>query len=479
MESEDEMLKTMKISGALIACLLVALSACDMDQPTAPGPQPSVGDVLINEFLASNDTSNQDPDHNDFADWVELYNKGVAAEDIGGWTISDGGDPWTIPPGTSVPAGGYLIIWCDGLDEVGTGLHASFKLSAGGETISLKDGGSQHRDAYEFGAQTTDVSFGRSPDGTDNWTTFDSPTPGVSNGGYVPPVVVVLINEFMASNDVTIADPDYAEFGDWIELYNPSVEDADIGGWTMTDDLTAPDTWTVPTGTTVPAGGYLMVWADDNTTATALHADFKLSGGGEQIGLYKSDGAVADTLTYGEQEADVSFGRAPDGSDAWGIMATATPGAANSGVAAGDYGLYINEFLASNDTGAQDPDYADFADWLEIYNETAADIDIGGWTMTDDLADPVNWTVPAGTIVPAGGYLVIWADSLDEVGLAIHAGFKLGGSGEQIGLYDLGSAVVDTLTYDAQTTDVSSGRQPDGSDTWATFATPTPGSTNN
>ena len=473
------MLKKTMISLALTACLLFAVTACDMDQPTEPGPQPSVGNVVINEFLASNDAANQDPDHNDFADWLELYNKGTDPEDIGGWTVSDGSDPWTIPSGTTVPAGGFLVIWCDNLDEVGLGLHANFKLSAGGETISLRDAGGQHRDEYSFGAQTTDVSEGRSPDGADNWTTFAAPTPGVSNGGYVPPAVVVVINEFMASNDATVADPDFSEYGDWIELYNPGTADADIGGWTMTDDLAVPDAWTVPSGTLVPAGGFLMIWADDNAGGSALHASFKLGGGGEQIGLYKADGAVADTLTYDEQTTDVSYGRTPDGSDAWGFLETATPGAANSGVAPVSYGLYINEYLASNDTGAQDPDHSEYADWIEIYNDSAADIDIGGWSMTDDLTDPTQWTVPTGTTVPAGGYLVIWADSLDEVGLAVHAGFKLGGGGEQIGLYDDGSAPVDTLTYGEQTTDVSSGRQPDGSDTWVTFTTPTPGASNN
>ena len=473
------MLKKMKVPGALIACLLVGLVGCDMDRPTGPGSLPSVGDVLINEILASNDTVNEDPDHGEAGDWVELYNKGTAAEDIGGWVIFDTGASWTIPAGTTIPAGGYLLIWCDDYDEEGAALHANFKLSSGGDAVTLRDGSGQHRDGHEFGAQATDVSIGRSPDGADNWVVIDPPTPEAANDDYVPPTVVLLINEFIASNYVTIADPDYAEFGDWIELYNPGTEAADIGGWTMTDDLAVPDLWTVPAGTTVPADGYLLVWADDNAAGTALHAGFKLSGGGEQIGLYGSDGAVADTLTYDEQETDVSFGRTPDGSDAWGIMETATPEAENSGVAVPDYGLFINEFLASNDVTNQDPDHADFADWIELYNETAADIDIGGWTMTDDLTDPVQWTVPDGTIVPAGGYLMIWADSLDEVGLAIHAGFKLGGSGEQIGLYDLGSAAVDTLTYDAQTTDVSSGRQPDGSDTWATFGTPTPGTSNN
>jgi hypothetical protein len=474
------MLNKMKIPAVLVACLIFCLTGCDMDQPTGPGDQPSVGDVLINEIVASNDTGAQDPDHGDFADWVELYNKGTVEENVSGWTIADSGAEWTIPDGTTIGAGGYLVIWCDDLDETGLGLHSNFKLGSGGDELTLKNGTGQYRDGYAFGAQTTDVSIGRTPDGADNWAAQDAPSPGAANGDAADPVVTVFINEFMASNDATIADPDYAEFGDWIELYNPGAADADIGGWTMTDDLLDPIQWVVPAGTLVPAGGYLLIWADKNDpTTTALHANFKLGGSGEEIGLYEADGTIVDTLVYDEQRADVSYGRIPDGGAAWGFLETATPAAENSGVAPVYYGLFINEYIASNDTGAQDPDYADFSDWIELYNETGTDLDISGWTMTDDLLDVTQWEVPAGTIVPAEGYLIIWADGLNEVALGIHADFKLGGGGEEIGIYDPDLVEVDAFAYDAQTTDISSGRQPDGSDTWVTFVVPTPGASNN
>jgi hypothetical protein len=466
----------MKVVAALLACLLFGLSGCDMDSPTGPGDPSSFGDILINEILASNDTVNQDPDHSDFADWLELYNKGTAREDIGDWTISDGGNTWTIPAGTTVPAGGYLIIWCDSLDEVGIGLHSNFKLSSGGETVTLLDDTGQHRDSHEFGPQTTDVAIGRSPDGADNWVTIDPPTPGAANTGSAS--YGLFINEFLASNDTDAQDPDHADFSDWIELYNETTGAIDISGWTMTDDLADPEKWTVPSGTAVPAGGYLVIWADGlDEVGLGIHAGFKLSGGGEQIGLYDLGAAPVDTLTYGAQTTDVSYGRLPDGSDTWTTFDTPTPGAENA--ASASYGLFINEFLASNDAVNQDPDFGEFGDWIEIYNETAGGIDIGGWTMTDDLADPGAWTVPAGTTVPAGGFLLIWADNADTLGLGIHTNFKLGSGGEQIGLYDLGAAPVDTLTYVAQETDVSSGRLPDGSNTWATFGTPTPGASNN
>lgn len=322
------MLRKTTVLVALLAMTLFALSACDMKLPTEPEEQASFGDILINEILASNDAVNQDPDHNDFADWLELYNKGTSREDIGGWTISDGGATWTIPAGTTVVAGGYLLLWCDDLDEVGVGLHTNFKLSAGGETVTLLDDTGLHRDAHEFGAQTTDVAIGRSPDGANNWVTIDPPTPGAANDATY---VGLFINEFLASNDVTNQDPDFGEFGDWIELYNATGTPIDIGGWTMTDDLADPGQWIVPAGVTVPAGGFLLIWADNaDTLGLGIHTNFKLGAGGEQIGLYDLASEPVDTLTYGAQTADVSSGRTPDGGDNWANFGTPTPGASNN-----------------------------------------------------------------------------------------------------------------------------------------------------
>ncbi len=144
----------------------------------------------------------------------------------------------------------------------------------------------------------------------------------------------VVINEILASNSATLADPDFAGFGDWIELYNMSDADADLSGFMITDNLSKPAKWSFPDGTTVPARGFLIVWADDEDTgppaATALHTGFKLSGSGEQVGLFDASGAPVDTLTYGEQTTDVSYGRSPDGADTWAFFSAPTPGAPNA-----------------------------------------------------------------------------------------------------------------------------------------------------
>lgn len=146
----------------------------------------------------------------------------------------------------------------------------------------------------------------------------------------------IFINEFMASNGTTIADEN-GEFDDWVEFYNAGPTAFDLGGKYVTDDLSNPTKWQIPTTnaglTTIPSGGYIIVWFDGDTEQGELHADPKLGGGGEQIGLYDSDGITPiDFLTYGQQIEDISEGRFPDGTTTFANFSPATPGAANANV---------------------------------------------------------------------------------------------------------------------------------------------------
>ena len=144
--------------------------------------------LVINEVLARNDLSNPDP-QGQYEDWVEIYNGGQEAFDLGGCHLTDRLDEptmWRVPTdrpqATTIAAGGYLIIWLDG-DVNDAGLHASFELAESGERVALFDAdGRTLLDKIEFGPQTADVSFGREPDGTNNWVTL-TPSPGASNNG--------------------------------------------------------------------------------------------------------------------------------------------------------------------------------------------------------------------------------------------------------------------------------------------------------
>ncbi|MGD0551133.1 MAG: lamin tail domain-containing protein [Sedimentisphaerales bacterium] len=153
---------------------------------------------------------------------------------------------------------------------------------------------------------------------------------------------MLLINEFMASNNSSsgIHDP-HGDYDDWIEIYNLGDTPVDMAGMYLTDDLTDPAKFHIPTGyssqTTIPARGFLVFWADDETTQGPLHTNFKLSGSGEEIGLYDTDGVTQiDAVVFGEQTTDISYGRYPDAEENWRFFSTATPGAANNNAYLGD-----------------------------------------------------------------------------------------------------------------------------------------------
>ncbi|MCK6605212.1 MAG: CotH kinase family protein [Ignavibacteriaceae bacterium] len=135
------------------------------------------------------------------------------------------------------------------------------------------------------------------------------------------------INEFMASNASTISDPDFGEFGDWIEIYNAGAYPVELNGLFVTDNRTLPFKFQIDTAVTVQPGNRVLIWADDHNTG--LHANFKLSGSGEFIGIYDSSGNVIDTFTFGAQQTDISMGRFPEGEGEFYFFNPASPGTAN------------------------------------------------------------------------------------------------------------------------------------------------------
>ncbi len=286
----------------------------------------------------------------------------------------------------------------------------------------------------------------------------------------------LVLNELMASNDATIADG-YGEFDDWVEIANVGAAPVSLSGYYLTDDMAYPTLYALP-DTTLAAGDYLILWIDDTAAQGPLHAGFKLDVDGED--LFLMDGSVIhDWLTFPELAADVSYGRWANGSGDWQLLSLATPGAENQNpIEPEEITLYINEFVALNDSGIQDPTGA-YEDWLEIYNPGPEDVDMYGLYLTDDLTNTVQWSFPDVTL-DAGDFLLVWCDSDPEDG-PLHTNFKLSGSGEDIGLFGrlaAGNEVIDSYTFGVQTTDVSEGRETDGGATWTFFTEPTPEASN-
>jgi len=139
----------------------------------------------------------------------------------------------------------------------------------------------------------------------------------------------LVINELMADNDAAVPGPK-GTYPDWIELYNAGNESIDLSGMYLTDDLAAPKKWIFPNGTTLVQGGYLVIWTDGYVGQGVLHASFTLRANGETIALFASDGTtLIDSVTFGKQIRDVSYGRFPDGTSKWDYFAVSSPDTAN------------------------------------------------------------------------------------------------------------------------------------------------------
>lgn len=424
--------------------------------------------VFINEVSASNSNSVSD-EYDQFNDWLEIYNGNDFEVDLAGYFLSDTiGNlvKYQFPDGlseqTTIGAGEYQLIWCDAQPTQGA-LHTNFKLSKEGETLFLVQLLADEFniiDSVKYTDQYSDITFGRNPD-VDRWD-FLLPTPGEKNSLRSP--VSLQINEFLSSNDGSFSD-EFHEYDDWIELYNPSNDTVDIAGLFLTDSLQNPLKHQIPMGelsTLIPPLSFLVLWADGQEEQGALHLGFKLDGKSEQIGLYQVGSGIIDSLSYDKEFADVSIGRYPDGSDTM-IYLTASAGTEN-GIKP-RHGLFINEFLAGNQ-GTFSDEYGEFDDWIEIYNANDYPVDLGGLYLSDSLNDPAKYRIPLdkadSTVVPAQGYLILWADGQEEQGV-LHLGFKLDRQVEQIGIFQVEEGFLDSLSYTSSFTDISTGRFPDAS----------------
>ncbi|OWY63865.1 hypothetical protein B7486_50565, partial [cyanobacterium TDX16] len=142
-------------------------------------------------------------------------------------------------------------------------------------------------------------------------------------------------------------------------------------------------------------------------------------------------------------------------------------------------GLVINEFLSSNNTSNAD-EFGEFDDWVEIYNPTSSMIDMSGMYLTDNLGFPTQYQIPSGVTIGPGSYLIFWCDSAPAQG-PLHTNFNILRTGEDIGLFDTsanGFAMIDGFSFPTQTTDITSGRYPNGTGPITVLATPSPGASN-
>lgn len=130
----------------------------------------------------------------------------------------------------------------------------------------------------------------------------------------------VYVNELVADNETGATDEE-GKFEDWIELYNGSAAAVSLAGYTLSDDPARPDKWPFPPEASIPAGGYLIAWCDEDQEDGPLHTNFKLARTGETISLYDAGGTLVDEVTYPELTDDQAYARRADGNAEFVIQA--------------------------------------------------------------------------------------------------------------------------------------------------------------
>ena len=299
----------------------------------------------------------------------------------------------------------------------------------------------------------------------------------------------VEINEVMTSNKGTVPD-ETGDFPDWIEVYNNTDSELDISGYGLTDDLISAAKWTFPEGSVLPARGYLVVFCSGDSTRGKLHTPFKLSASDDVI-LSNVSGKVVDSITLKPVTSGYSLGRSAEDTTSWTEMQP-SPGYPNSADGAAQYlttlsasadesnGVYINEFMPSNASTLIGPDGA-YCDWIELYNTTGSDVDLSGFGISDSATQPLKYTLPQGTSIPANGVLLIYCTGRETPDGAdkIEAPFGLAAYSESVVFSTPAGRILDQYDYTRADTDISFARNPDGTGEWAPSSQPTPGYTNN
>ena len=295
------------------------------DNPTASHTwtiDTSHSDLLINEILAHT--------HGTEPDIIELYYDGPASINLTGMSLTDDpADPAKFVfnsasvTTTTMNPGNYMILYGD-LTTARN--HLGFALLADGEALYLydrpnPDGSRDLIDSIRFGPQINSYSIGRV--GWDRQWKLNQMTFGSAN--IAQPLgdpYTLKINEWLTNGQVLFED-------DFIELYNPHPLPVSLSGLYLTDNpVTQPGKHEIVPLSFIPGEGYSVFRPNDGNDPFEL--GFKLSAGGEMIGLFDSGLNMIDQVLYGPQTTDVSQGRSPDGSASFEFFDLPTPGVANT-----------------------------------------------------------------------------------------------------------------------------------------------------
>jgi hypothetical protein len=213
----------------------------------------------------------------------------------------------------------------------------------------------------------------------------------------------LFINELLADNSRGIRDEANAA-SDWIELYNHSDEPYLLAGHSLTDNPANPTKWLFPNDTIAPFGHYL-VWASSVPARGPRHTNFGLAKAGEYVGVYKQQGnqwLLLDSLTFGPQLEDVSYGRSGDGGPVWTSFLQPTPRNRNAFATHVSHAHWLRASIYPNpSTGS-----ATIIFEPGVFNRYRV-FDMQGRLLIESAILPLQHQSELALLLPAGAYSVI------------------------------------------------------------------------
>lgn len=475
-----------KLLAAMFLCVLLfvlalTLSLVFSEDDTGEFASTGSGHIVLSEILASNRT--YPTDDGKCLDFIEVRNLSETPTDISGYMLSDSVDSvgYTFPQGTVLPAGGYILCWCD--KQANSDNYASFGISKdGGETIYLYNAANVLVDEAYVPRMDTNTAYVRLEDGT--WDTAQYATPGYENSaaGYEAwlqsmgsaGTLNVVISEVMSANQSTLLDADGA-FTDWIELTNLGSEAAVLDGAYLSDDLSDPLCWQISSLTLEPGESAVIFCGSE--------APFALSKNGCSLILTSALGNTLDQVDCPSLGDDRSWARDSEGG--YAITDQPTPGFENTEEGwlafretqspAGP--LVISEVMPSNARYLQQLD-GEYYDWVELVNTSEQTIELSDYALSTDPDSPGMFPLPQMELAPGERLIIICSGDTSLTGTYIHAPFTL--SREESWLYVTEQASGSFCDY-MRIYDVpyqgSVGRS-DGMSGTCYFTTPTPGAEN-
>ncbi len=463
----------------LVFTLLLTFTACqpkDSSESDPPIEPLQKGDILITEAMASNDSALQDA-FGAYSDWFELHNTTDRTISLQGWYASDDTtkpDAFSLADCT-LPPNSYTVLYASGRDAVAENgeIHTNFKLSAG-ETVCLFYGGQQMTDLKLPDDLPTDLSCGVAEDTADT-VYFSAATPAAANSAPFAANLAdlrddtadIILSEWSPKNEGLFYD-ESGDCPDWVELRNCSSQAIDLTGFGLSDDSSDPMQWKFP-AVTLEAGAYLLVLLSGKKIeytedSLFLHADFKLQNADGILRLSNAKGILIDQVEVLSLPDGISQGKDTELTNEYRYYSVPTPGKinANNGFAALENLLsaalervYINEVCAvSSEKIKALPD----EDWIELYNNTPADVNLAGWSLSKDKESLRDFIFPDVSI-PAYGYLVISAgETASAAPKALNTGFRIGFSGDTLYLCNAEGTVTDSFATGYQRQSVTAGR---------------------